>query len=122
MEKDIIDLHKRWIATEIADREGIIEFCSNDFEFSPTSELKIKGKLNFLNWLRESNDGSKIESIKISNRQVIYLNQLGTLKANFETTFRTMDDQKQTIYGQHMWQLYFENKSWKVVKLTWKIE
>ena len=122
MEKDIIDLHKNWVATEIMDSSGIIEFCSDDFEFFPTPQEQIRGKLKFLNRLKKSNDGSNIENIEITNRQVIYLNQLGSLKADFKTTIRTYDGQERTISGQHMWQLILENESWKVTRLTWKID
>ena len=45
MEKDIIGLHKIWIATEISDRCGIVKFCSDDIEVSPTAGHHIKGKV-----------------------------------------------------------------------------
>ena len=121
MEKDIIDLHQRWIETEISDRYGIIEFCCDDIEISTISEKPIKGKTNFLNWIKESDNGSIVENIEISNRQVICLNQMGSLKADFKTTIRTKDKKKHIINGQHMWDLIIEKDTWKVKRITWKI-
>jgi hypothetical protein len=121
LEKDIINLHKIWIDTEISDRYGIVSFCADDVEVSVPPAHRIKGKTNFLNWLRESADGSSIESIEISNRQVVCVNQLGALKADFKTTVITEDNQRQIIYGQHMWHLIMEDGAWKAKRLTWKI-
>ncbi|MCI5090907.1 hypothetical protein [Phaeodactylibacter sp.] len=121
MEKDIIGLHKIWIATEISDRCGIVKFCSDDIEVSPTAGHHIKGKANFLNWLRASDNGSILESIEISNRQVVCGHQTGSLNADFKTTIITEDNQRQIIYGQHRWHLIMEDGAWKVNRLTWKI-
>ncbi len=121
MEKDIIDLHKRWIEIEVADAEGVVQFCSDDFECMPISGEHIKGKREFSKWLRANKDGSKIESIEISNRQVSCLNHLGSLIADFKTTVRTEENKLQTILGQHFWHLKLVRGTWKVDKLTWKV-
>jgi len=121
MEKDIIDLHQRWIETEMSDKYGIIEFCCDDIEISPTSGKSIKGKTNFLNWIRESDNGSVIENIEISKREVICLDQTGSLKADFKTTIKTKDKKKHVINGQHVWDLVNENETWKVKRMTWEI-
>lgn len=121
MEKDIIDLHKRWIEMEISDAEGIVQFCSDDFECMPTPSDEIKSKWDFLEWLRANKDGSKIESIEILHRQVSCLNHLGSLLADFKTIVRTEENKLQTILGQHFWHLKLVSGTWKVNKLAWKV-
>jgi len=122
MDKEIINLHQKWTEAEISDRYGIIEFCCDEIEILMKSEKPIVGKANFLNWLKESDNGSFVEDIEISNRQVICLNQIGSLIADFKTTIRTKDNKKDIFNGQHMWHLTKENDIWKVKRLTWKIE
>ncbi len=99
MEKEIIRLHQDWIETEISDRYGLIKFCSDDFELSGISEKAVKGKAGFLDWLRDTDDGSVQENIEISNLQVICLNKTGSLKADFKTIVRTRDNKRQIVYG-----------------------
>lgn len=122
MERNIINLHKNWIETEVADPINIVKYCSNDIELFVFPDLQIVGKSNFLAWLEANKDDSKIESIEILNRKVSCLNQLGCLIADFKTVIRTKENELRTIYGQHFWHLKLENECWKVAKLTWDIK
>jgi len=117
----MIDLHQRWIETEISDKYGMIEFCCDDIEISTIAEQPIQGKANFFNWIKESDDGSIIKNIEISNRQVMCLNQMGSLKADFKTTISTKDKKTHINYGQHLWHLVIEKDTWKVKRITWKL-
>lgn len=47
------------------DKYGIIEFCCDDIEILLIFGKLIKGKINFLNWIREFDNGSIIENIEI---------------------------------------------------------